>query len=401
MSEGAQPIISFTVPNRSFESHKNTIIAVAVFPDGRRMVTSADGQTLRLWDLRSGVVLKEMEGHSSNVQAVAVSGDGKLIASGDNDGKLIAWHGGTCKSLHVTNAHRSNRVSSLDFSPDGAVLATGSSDTTTKLWSTEFWEQDGGPIRCGDAVTCVRYSPSGELAIAAFNHIKIWNPRTKDCIAKLEATYNFSLAWTPDGTRLLSAGYTDGPTIREWDTSTWHQVGDPWSGHTWSINALAVNSAGTLVASASYDKHVRLWRRSNRRTIAIFIHSERVYFVAFSMDGKRIFSGGSDYKISEWAIPEDALRAPEVSLFPFIPALSLSHLAQPRGSAVLSSKNYGRNVTSSYPAAVDLDSASEITCASRCIAKLRNMRWKDALLDAQKVRYLYCSSFISQLNGSN
>jgi WD40 repeat protein len=95
MAEAAQRIIPITTPNRSFECHKDIVTAVAVFPDGRRMATSSTDQTIRLWDLKDGVVLKEMEGHGNWVRAVAVSRDGQLIASGDNDGKLIVWHGDT------------------------------------------------------------------------------------------------------------------------------------------------------------------------------------------------------------------------------------------------------------------------------------------------------------------
>ncbi|OJA17103.1 hypothetical protein AZE42_12974 [Rhizopogon vesiculosus] len=99
---------------------------------------------------------------------------------------------------------------------------------------------------------------------------------------------NVSLAWTPDGIRLLSTGTTSDPTIRE------------------HIIALAVNSTGTLLASASFDNHVRLWRLSDRQTIAIFTTAGKVYCVAFSMNGKRILSGGEDKKISEWAVPNHA-----------------------------------------------------------------------------------------------
>ncbi|OJA07675.1 hypothetical protein AZE42_01855, partial [Rhizopogon vesiculosus] len=72
------------------------------------------------------------------------------------------------------------------------------------------------------------------------------------------------------------------------------------------MNALVVNSTGTLVASASYDNDVRLWQLSDQRTIAIFKHSNPVYCVAFSMDGKHILSGGVDTKILEWKVSEDA-----------------------------------------------------------------------------------------------
>ena len=124
------------------------------------------------------------------------------------------------------------------------------------------------------------------------------------CITSFKArsAFTLSLAWTPDGTRLFSGGSCG--DIRERDASTWDQVGDPWMGHTDWINAITVNPDGTLLASASNDNCVRLWRLSDCRTIAAFKHSEKVYCVTFSTDGKHIFSGGDDKKISQWAVPE-------------------------------------------------------------------------------------------------
>ena len=57
------------------------------------MVTSSLDKTLCLWNLKDGTVLKKMKGHSGGVVAVAVSGNSKLIASGDSKGELIAWDG--------------------------------------------------------------------------------------------------------------------------------------------------------------------------------------------------------------------------------------------------------------------------------------------------------------------
>jgi WD40 repeat protein len=162
----------------------------------------------------------------------------------------------------------------------------------------------GEPINCG--ALCVRYSPSGELlAIATYQDIQIYNPGTREQVASVpHAEYNVSLAWTLDGTRLLSGG--NDHTIREWDPLTWQQVAHPWKGHTSEIYAIAIHPAGTLVASASYDNHIRLWRLSDQRTIAIFQHSSSPHFVTFSVDGRHILSGGQDKKISEWEIPKVA-----------------------------------------------------------------------------------------------
>jgi WD40 repeat protein len=321
MEKVEQPIIPITTPNRSFESHKGTVSAVATFPDGRRVVASSN-ETLGLWDLRYGVILKILEGHRTRVHTVAVSRDGQLIASGDEKGELFAWRGDTGECL-AQAIKVSEAIRSLDFSPDGAVLVIASEGKTAELWSTQTWQLQGTLIGRGSTIFCIQFSPSGELlAIAMFGDIEIWNFRTRERITNFGYTASTtSLAWTPDGTRLLSADHIgDHPTIHEWDTSTWKQVGGPWTDpHVGPINTLAVNSTGpdTLVASASYDGHVRLWRLVDRRIIAIFKHSNSVWCMTFSLDGKYILSGGQDEKISEWAVPIEDESLAEVSSHSF------------------------------------------------------------------------------------
>jgi WD40 repeat protein len=273
------------------------------------MITGSGDKELRLWDLKTGALrlLKKMEGYSDEVYSLAVSRDGQIIGSGDKNGGIFARHGQTGKSLTTRILHQSGQIYSVDFSPDGMMLATGSSDRMTKFWCTKTWQMQGKPIKCGGDVICVRYSPSGELlAIATtYRNIQIYNPGTRELVEFLPPQAK-SLAWTPDGTRLLTGGDKDDPTIREWDSSTWQQVSQPWKGHTDCIYAIAIHPAGTLVASASFDKHVRLWRRSDQQTLAIFQHSDSLTCVTFSVDGRHILSGGFDKKISEWDIPKDA-----------------------------------------------------------------------------------------------
>jgi WD40 repeat protein len=306
-----------TTASGTFEGHTSCVSAVAVFPDRRRMVTASWDRTVRLWDLEDGVEVKKIKGHRFGVQSVAVSRDGQFIASGDGGGALIAWNRDG-KSLTGPIKIHTERIWSLDFSPDGAVLASGSYDTTTRLWNTKTWQVRGKPINCGTEIVCVRYSPSGEyLAIATSDNIQIWNPGTRERIAKFEGhtafngAYNISLAWTPDGKQLISCGNDLDPTIRIWDSSTWKQVGEPWKGHTDVVWMIALNPAGTLLVSASGDNQVRLWRLSDQRTIAIFKHTHEVFCVTFSMDGKHILSGGQDSMISKWEVPslEDSLQA--------------------------------------------------------------------------------------------
>ncbi|OAX39580.1 WD40 repeat-like protein [Rhizopogon vinicolor AM-OR11-026] len=303
--EPAHPIVRSSTPVRAFDNIGD-VAAVAVFPDRQRMATNSSDGMLRLWDLKNGVMLKEMDGHGAAMAEMALSRDGQLIASSDCAGYVFTWHGETDRP--VTQAFKAHTSScSLAFSPDGATLATGSSDSTIKLWSTETWQLQGQPINLGDSsssVNCVRYSPSGEhLAIATqYAGIQIWDPVKKHRIANL-GQGAASLVWTSDGTRLLSG---DSHSIQQWHSSTWKQVGDIWKSNTSYPRRFAMNCNGTVVASLTTDNHVRLWRLSDRRTIAIFHHSDSPYCVTFSMDGKYILAGGKDKKILEWAVPEHA-----------------------------------------------------------------------------------------------
>jgi WD40 repeat protein len=302
--EAAHPIVRSSIPVRKFDD-LGEVSAVAVFPDRRRMATNSSDGMLRIWDLKNGVLLKELEGRGDAMVDMALSRDGQLIASSDRGGYVIAWHGDTGKALtRPFQAHL--YTCSLDFSPDGAILATGSLDGTVKLWSAETWQVQGSPMSCGNQVHCVRYSPSGKLLAVATNYyLQVWDLDQRVCITDFGRCPTVSLAWMPDGTRLLS-GDRQGSTIWEWDSSTWKQVGDIWKGDTGDTWRFAVNCDGTVIASPTTDNRVRLWRLSDRRTIAIFQHSGFPCCITFSVDGKHILAGGKDKRISEWAVPKHA-----------------------------------------------------------------------------------------------
>lgn len=158
-------------------------------PMDERMVTGSYDKTLRLWDLNTGVMLKKMEGHCEAVLTTTLSRDGQLIASGDDEGVLIAWNGETGESLIQPMKAHPRPLTSLDFSPDGSILASGSWDFTTKFWSTKTWEQQENAIEVdGNYIHCIRYSPSGELlVIATSDKITIYNSSTRERITSFKA----------------------------------------------------------------------------------------------------------------------------------------------------------------------------------------------------------------------
>jgi tetratricopeptide (TPR) repeat protein len=193
-----------------------------------------------------------------------------------------------------------------------------------------------------------------------------------------------------DGSRLFSGGNGSDPTIREWDTSTWQQVGDPWKGHFKNIHALSLNSSGTLLASASHDNRVRLWRLSDRRNIAILKHSEEVNCVTFSANGKHILSGGVDKKISEWPASEDTL--PEDGPNDGLMMKQPTHQAQTCSNfKILAMNSTVRNacIVGDWPTAekvlnldIDTDENDHAAYANRAFVMARKRNWDQALQDA-------------------
>ncbi|KAG2055130.1 WD40 repeat-like protein [Suillus hirtellus] len=410
-------------PTRTFEDHEDRVIALAVFRDrDERMVTASYDGMLRLWDLKTGVVLKKMEGHRSRVRSLAVSRDGKWIASGDESGDLIVWHGNTGEPLNqaLDKAHDS-WIFSLDFSSDSRMLASGSSDTTTKLWNTSTWQVQHR-LSCGGPVRCVKYSPrpignsQALLAIATHHYgVQIYQIDTsngyynvsysRDCTPPLPFPTQsmrtigegseYTLAWAPDGSRLFSGGDETDPTMREWDASTWRQVGASWKGHFKNIHAISLNSSGTLLASASHDNRVCLWRLSDRRNVAIFKHSGEVNCVTFSADDKRIFSGGVDKKISEWptskyALPEDGSQDGLMKELGTYQAESYSKFkVVAMNSTVRNACIAGDWSTAIKVLNLDIDSNANSTAyANRAFVMARKCDWNQALQDAIRVRLI-------------
>jgi WD40 repeat protein len=315
---------------RTFEGHKEDISSIATFPDGKRIATASFDKTIRIWRLEDGrEIAKWVVKHCVTALVLLKNGEQVVSAEGEpptrfDENEVLHWQ------LWVRDVEsgrvvagpfegHTNVVTALDISPDGEILASGSFDRTVILWDTSTWKRKDQPLFCGSPVIDMRFSPTGQLGVATKEDIQIWDLDQTKRLTQFKGHHEFneawngSLTWTPNGAHLLSAGSRDDPVIRSWDTSTWKQAGDPWIGHDKDENIyqIRLNPAGTLLASASGDCTVRLWQFSTGTELAQFKHSDEVIHVAFSVDGRSIFSGGLDKKISQWEIPEDVLTAAE------------------------------------------------------------------------------------------
>jgi WD40 repeat protein len=118
---------------RTLECRANFIRAVAVTPDGRRVVSASDDRTLRLWDLGSGQMIRTLEGHRDEVSAVAVTPDGRQAVSASDDRTLRLWDLSNGQTLRILEGHTGS-IKTVAVTPDGRRAVSGSDDRTLRLW---------------------------------------------------------------------------------------------------------------------------------------------------------------------------------------------------------------------------------------------------------------------------
>ena len=115
--------------NLSHEGGFAAVNSVAISPDGKTLASGSDDYTIKLWNIETGKEIKTLTGHSSFVFTVSFSPDGKTLASGSYDKTIKLWNVATGKEIKTLTGH-SDWVRTVSFSPDGKTLASGSDDKT-------------------------------------------------------------------------------------------------------------------------------------------------------------------------------------------------------------------------------------------------------------------------------
>ncbi|EJC98391.1 WD40 repeat-like protein [Fomitiporia mediterranea MF3/22] len=203
--------------------------------------------------------------------------------------------------LKELKAHK-NCVRSVAFSPDGALVASGSIDATIRIWDAESGQVISGPFE--GLTDCVAFSPdSTRIVSGSGSTVRIWNIEKGQTISEPFEGHTGpvrSVAFSPDGMYVVS-GSTD-KTIIIWNVDSGQIVSGPFEGHTGSIRSVAFSPDGQQIVSGSGDKTIRIWDVKSGQTIfgPIKGHGGKVTSVAFSRDGTRVVSGSEDGEIRFW-----------------------------------------------------------------------------------------------------
>lgn len=159
---------------RELRGHEAPVIAIAYSPDGKTISSASSDSTVRLWNARNGKLLRIMNDHQSDVGAVAYSPYGQLLASGGWDGQILIWDLKKRTAVSRFKGH-TDRISSLAFSPRGKHLVTGSADRSVRIWRIK----DGREIdryTCKHAVSSVAFSSKDQTVVFATGDILTTGP---------------------------------------------------------------------------------------------------------------------------------------------------------------------------------------------------------------------------------
>jgi mono/diheme cytochrome c family protein/sugar lactone lactonase YvrE len=216
---------------RLLAGHTGNVNSLAFSGNGAQLFAVA-GQPglfgeIHQWSLPEGALVRSFKGHKDAIYSVALSPDGKILATGSYDQKIKLWNAESGEEIRTLSGHN-GCVYDLAFRPDGKILASASADRAVKLWDVASGERRDTLSQPLKEVYCVAFSPDGKRLYAggADNRIRVWeisesaaettNPILESRFAHEGTVLNLILS--ADGKTLASAA--DDSTVKLRDALT-------------------------------------------------------------------------------------------------------------------------------------------------------------------------------------
>jgi eukaryotic-like serine/threonine-protein kinase len=299
-------------------SHTGEVYSLAWSPDGCYLASAGADKTIFITERATQRVFQLPGEHTKTISSLVWSPDGTLLGSGGHDGFIHIWDVVARRKLWTYHGHRDptrwratligqTKIFSLAWSPDGRWIASGGDDAIAQVWEVlsgkTYYQyrghaagQDEDGFHAAVAISSVAWSPDGSRLATAGCKIS----------DKLEQDLFFNTLRSIPGISNFVA-WNEYAKVHVWDALTGDHV-LIYPHHKIGVTALAWSPNGTYIASAGKDKTVHVWKPDalcspTRFTQNAFSgHTDQVKAVVWSPDGTYIASAGKDSTVQVWKV---------------------------------------------------------------------------------------------------
>ncbi|KAJ8951468.1 hypothetical protein NQ318_000162 [Aromia moschata] len=325
----------------SMPGHAEAVISVSFSPDGKHLASGSGDTTVRFWDVQTQTPCYTCKGHNNWVLCIAWSPDSSKLASACKDGKIIVWDPFTGKQMGKTMVGHKQWVTSLSWEPyhkdpDCRLLASSSKDGDVRIWDTVLCQTVLTIAGHTKSVTVVKWGGSGLIYTASQDRtVKVWRANDGILCRTLEGHAHWVNTLTLSTDYVLRIGAFDPIKDSHKDTLCadkkksqefalkrsddftlylWNPEKDKkplarLTGHQQLVNDVKFSPDGRILASASFDKSIKLWESKTGKFICTLRgHVQAVYMVAFSADSRLMVSGSADSTLKLWNLKTKKLE---------------------------------------------------------------------------------------------
>ncbi len=292
--------------------HQDEVWNVEFSPDGKFLTTVSNDNTVRTWNIETQSISAQIN-DLKGAWKCSYFPDGKRFAVAQSSGNnpfVKVFESETGKEILTLTGH-TKRIRAVDVSPDGKIIATGSQDGTVRIWNADSGEQlrnfDFATQEKGTEINDVQFSKSGEkLALVGFDTLSVINTKTLNRIDadlnqfadKNVNLFGWKVAFSPLEKTIAVGNYTGEVILLDSDKLRIIKV---LRHHQANVKSLVYSPDGKTLATASWDRTVKFIDVEKGEVInELKGHFAGVHEVAYSPNGKILASASGDFNVTLW-----------------------------------------------------------------------------------------------------